>query len=81
MSVKDFVFMIFSLSVSLIVGAVAGAAGAINFEGTYFHELTSIDTDVWGSFIGLTLFLVTFVVMKDKVLGFKFYNEKPQSRG
>lgn len=78
MSVKDFVFMIFGLFVSLVVGVVSGTVATLNFRGTFFHGLTSIDPSIWGAFVGVALCFITFVVMKDKVLGFKFCSEKPQ---
>lgn len=81
MSVKDFVFMIFSLLVSGFTGIAVGAGATINFRGTFVQELLGWDSTAWGFAIGVLFFLVTFKVMKESVFGFKFYNEKPHSRG
>ncbi|AUR85661.1 TMhelix containing protein [Vibrio phage 1.079.O._10N.286.45.E9] len=81
MSVKDFVFMVFSLIISVVNGIVVGTGAAINFRGTFVQEFFGIDSTVCGFVIGILFFIVTFKFMKDSLFGFKFYNEKPQSRG
>lgn len=78
MSFKDFVYMVFALTVSGVIAIVSGVLMLEQVRYTEWLSFASGISEQIGWVFGLAAFYYTFKFLKNDVLGFKFVSEKPR---
>lgn len=78
MSFKDFVYMVFALTVSMTIFSIVAIATVVGLEESALDWAFEPVKIHFGVVFGCAAFYYSFKLLKNKVLGFKFVSEKPR---